>query len=269
MNDLDDELLLAERLQRLGSQIQTPANDLAGDVRRGRVRLRRQRAFMAGVAVVAVAGMSVGAALLHGGGHELEPAGGPATASDSSRTSASASPSPSAPAHRADCIRTPDVSEVAPWRTPPVAGLLRDYRDAVARHLDPSDDHLQRRVSGMQAGGGRCLTSLGTKLGWSVTGQDGLGMIQVEVGGPWSDSEVHLAHDGWRTVPTTLPNVAEAREVTYDGGVAVSITRDDGTVVSLDADRLFGNNSLTPIQGFDFTVDDLLATAADPGFKAP
>lgn len=157
------------------------------------------------------------------------------------------------------------------WEDPAVAPWLASYRDIVAGHLDPRGQHLQREVSGVQMGGSpRCgLSSLGTKLGWTVAGENGQGMVQVEVGRSLHGSQVSMTFDHWESVPSNLPGVTKA-ELAGDGTrMAVLVTRADGLVVGIIADPLFGNNALTPVSGFHFSADDLVATAADPGLALP
>ena len=59
--------------------------------------------------------------------------------------------------------------------------LLKDYRDVIAEHIDPDGTHLQKKPDNLQSGGG-----LGTKLGWTVPGEEGLGMVEVFVGDGWN-----------------------------------------------------------------------------------
>jgi hypothetical protein len=94
-------------------------------------------------------------------------------------------------------------------------------------------------------------------------------MLQVEVAASWQDSQARYYLDGWRIVPLDRPGVAEARVAEDGGRFGVVVRRTDGIVVSVIADPLFGNNSTVPVSGFDFTVEDLLATAADPEFALP
>ena len=164
-----------------------------------------------------------------------------------------------------------DLANGPMWTDPAVRPSLRSYRQIVARHLDPDGQHLEASASNVQAGGSPAcgFAALGTKLGWSVGQSDGLGMIQVEVAASWQDSQTRYYLDGWRIVPLDRPGVAEARVAEAGGRLGVVVTRTDGLVVSLIADPLFGNNSTVPVAGFDFTVDDLLATAADPKFELP
>lgn len=158
------------------------------------------------------------------------------------------------------------------WEDPAVHPWLASYRDILARHLDPRERHLERQVTNIQGGGSpECgFDELGTKLGWSVPGEEGLGMIQVEVSRSRRDSQVQMSSDRWTLLSVTgMPGVERA-EAAHDGDrVAVLVTRDDGLVVGIIADPLFGNNSPTPVSGFGFDVDDLLVAAADREFALP
>lgn len=200
----------------------------------------------------------------------LEVAGsGTATPSDQSTTP---------PASRCGDITTEELvksmREMARnplWEHPAVRPWLLSYRDILARHLDPQGRHLERRVANFQGRGSpECgFDELGTKLGWSVAGEDGLGMVQVEVGENRRDSQVGMTFDAWDEVRSGLPGVERAESAGDGDRVAVLVTRTDGLVVGIIADPLFGNNALTPVSGFDFTVRELVATAADPEFALP
>jgi hypothetical protein len=148
---------------------------------------------------------------------------------------------------------------------------LRTYRAIVARHLDPDEQHLDRKVTNQQSNSGKCgLLALGTKLGWKVEGEDGLGMVEVEVSdGINNGSQVGLLHGGWSPVQLDRPGVKRAKVAEYPEGTAVAVTRTDGLTVWIHAAELFGNNSQLPISGFDFSTEDLLDTAADPEFTLP
>jgi hypothetical protein len=244
----------------------------------GETRTRRWLVPAAAAAVVAG---------LVGGGYAVTSAGNDdATAPRPERslqvagsgTGAPASADPSGPAPACDDLTTAElerslrrITRTPVWTDPRVAPWLDSYRDIVARHLDPGEQHLQQEVSGVQYGGspGCGFSALGTKLGWTVAGEDGQGMVQVEVTRSTRDSQVSMSSDHWETVPSDLPGVAKA-EVARDGGrTAVLVTRDDGLVVGIIADPLFGNNSTTPVSGFDLAADALVATAADPDFALP
>jgi hypothetical protein len=113
------------------------------------------------------------------------------------------------------------------------------------------------------------LNGLVAQLGWTSAGDDGLGMVSVEVTTDWQGAQTRLAHGGWQPAGS-LPAGAVRAYVTGDSdGIAVAVTRADGTTVALDAERLWGNNSVTPVAHMDVTTDELLATAADPRFQMP
>jgi hypothetical protein len=268
MNLQDDEL--ADRLHRATDPIDSPVapDDL---VRLGRAAVRRRRgrtvAAALSVAVLAV-GVGGGAALL----------GGQDGRDDSTQAAdqSSAMPSPVATSAVAPTAAPPSctISSAGPaFRPSDYDDALAGYRAILVAHLDPGGDHLGK-VDNVQ-GSDRCGTvdGLGTKLGWSSPGVSGLGVVQIEVNRGWRDSQIHLAHDGWRPAATVPAGAVRAFVLEYDGGLAaagglaVAVTRPDGITIALDANSLFGNNSTVPTSGMDFSVDQLLQTAADPGFQ--
>lgn len=189
--------------------------------------------------------------------------------------SATASVRPTEVEETCEPAAMPDIKGPSPLESKELAPSLRSYRTILAEHLDPKDQHLDPTITNVQTGSapGCGITALGTKLGWTVPGQDGKGMVQVEVVDLADGrmlTQVHLAHRGWRKVPVAgLPGAVVAYAVEYDGGAAVAVTREDGLTVAIDADHLFGNNATVPVRGFELTVDDLLEAAADPGFQMP
>lgn len=233
----------------------------------------------AGVAAAVAAGVVAGAVLLGGGDEradDIGPAGGGSGAPQTSYVgevspgvttgppcvAADASPGTVSQARKQLRQQTLSYRRLLP--------KVQAYRDVVAQHLDPSGQHLDARASNVQSSGSECdMSGLGTKIGWSVPGQDGLGDLQVEVTTDWNSSQVRLAHDAWLPAHVKLPGVTRAWAVKYDGGFAVAVQRTDGLTVALAADELFGNNSLTGISGFPFSPDDLFETAADPAFTLP
>ena len=162
MNDID------QRLQELGAKIPTPDVPVADDLARGRRRLGVHRLVVTGGTVVAVAVIAAGVALA-GEVFDDGPSAGPAS-------TPSSAPSPTAPA-------SPKASEptAAPESQLTGGELLKQYRDVVAEHIDPDGTHLQKKPDNLQSGGG-----LGTKLGWTVPGQEGLGMVEIFVGNGWN-----------------------------------------------------------------------------------
>lgn len=274
MTDLDDRL--AQGLGRLASTAPLPAVD--DDLERGRRALRRRRGLLAGgFGAAAVASVALLAAMIPGRPSVVDD---PTPAAPSSTPAVPSPAEPSVPVPAPRCVEDRlggDPGTATQDRQAAAPDLLRTYRAILAEHLDPDDAHLQRRASGEQSGTGvdpACpegtmrLMSYGTKLAWRVPGDQGLGMLQVEVSdGDWQDAQVRLSHDSWQPRPVDLPGVAVAEVATYDDGVAVVVHRTDGLSIAIDANALFGNNSLTPLGGgIDLSVDDLLVAAADPRF---
>lgn len=233
---------------------------------------------VAAAAVVAVVGgAAYGVTALRGSGPgEAEPAGRGGSAS---LAEASGSESPAAPSSSAPAEETCEPIEMGSAR-----GRLRqqmddyrdllphvqEFRDVLAKHLDPKGQHLDPKSTNVQSSGSGCgMSALGTKVGWSTPGASGLGMVQVEVSAGDDLTQVHMAHPGWRRLPVDVDGVTSAEQVEYGGGFAVQVVRDDGLTVAVDANLLFGNNSLEPIGAFPFDVADLVEAAADPALQLP
>ena len=233
----------------------------------------------AGVAAAVAAGVVAGAVLLGGGDEradDIGPAGGGSGAQQptySGEVSPGVTSGPPCVAANASPGTISQARKQLRQQLVPDHKLLQEvqaYRDIVAQHLDPAGQHLDARAGNVQSSGSECdMSDLGTKIGWSVPGEDGLGEVQVEVTTDWRSSQIALAHDGWLDAKPKVPGVVRAWSVKYDGGFAVAVTREDGLTVVLSADELFGNNSLTGISGFPFSPDDLFETAVDPAFTLP
>ncbi|NYI46027.1 hypothetical protein BJ993_003107 [Nocardioides aromaticivorans] len=265
---------LSAGLHRLTDTL-APSADPAGDLRRGRRRRRRTRlAVGCGSAVVAASALAV--AVLPPGEEQAPVAEDPVTTPSATPVTTPASTASAAPATNR-CI---DLDDRGPGPNGTIVAAAPDlldlYRTILVERLDPAERHLGPGRTNNQVGasgndgcraGQVRLTSYGTKLDWRVPGESGLGMIQVEVtSGPWQDAQMRYAYDFWAPRKVNLPGVRSAGVASYDGGVAVVVHRTDGLSVAIDANTLFGNNSLTPVSGMDVAVRDLLAAAADPRF---
>lgn len=233
---MNDTLDLEQRLRDLAGSVPTPATPVEQDLERGRRRVRRTRWLAtgggaAGVAVLALAVGLVGAATDPGG------------------------TTPSGPATQATDSPSPTPSPARDDRTG--AELLQTYRDVLAEHLDPDGTHLQKKPDNLQSGGG-----LGTKLGWTMPDQDGLGMVEIFVGGGWRGSvDVRCAVPAAACSVITVDGT-DASLVEWEGSTTVVVEGAQGPV-SITVDPLFGNNSLVPVEGMDIPVDDLVRAAAD------
>jgi|1185.fasta_scaffold25528_2 hypothetical protein len=269
---------LTERLHRLTDTIDGPV-PTAAVVRRGRAAVRRKRVIgtAAALSVFTAAGvLSVTSGLLSHP-EDRERLAGPATSPSASSTPTHGKtngkkddqkPSKTSRASTTWCNGGTRAYQARLRRYGPT---LATYRDLVAEHLDPQQQHLQKEVTGgdINTAKGCVLDALGTKLGWTNAGEDGLGMVVVEVTTDWRTAQTNLAHGGWHPASSLPAGAARAYVADYQGGTAVAVTRSDGTTVALDAARLFGNNSVTPVTSMDVTTDELLATAADPRFQLP
>lgn len=272
MNDLPDDQDIAERLQRLASGVEARATDPTEDVRRGRARLRRRQTLAAVGSAAAIAAVAGGAAAFAGhGGASVVPADD-ATVSSAvgvpTATSNSASNSAAACTISAGSAISHEDQLDDPLKSPTVMAALTSYAQILGSHLDPSGRHLQKVPTGFTGmspsscnPGGHA--ELGTKLSWTTPGQTGQAMVFVSVTNDWADDQIHLAHDHW----VSLERMPDAWAAT--DGSAVAVRHADGTVVAIEADQTFGNNSTVGVAGFGFTGTQLLDAATDPRFALP
>ena len=242
---MNDTLDLEQRLRDLAAAAPVPPTPLEQDLERGHRRLRRARLLAGagaavGVAAVALAVGLVGTATESG---DPVPAGAPTEV-------ASDDPAPSEP---------------SPLRQKEPNGgqLLQTYRDVLAEHLDPDGRHLQEKPDNLQYGSG-----LGTKLAWTVPGQEGMGMVQIFVGPGWrSDVGGLCGEPGATCSKTTVDGVTAT--VIEGGGSTTVVVRKGRVPVAITVQELFGNNSLVPVDGLDLDVADLVRAAADERIVPP
>lgn len=243
MNDID------QRLRRLDATIPAPDVRLEDDLARGRRRLRRHRWLVTGGTVAGVSVIALGVALagdvLDDGPSSAPPATAPSSASS---PEASESPTPSEPP-------TPEDQRTG-------GELLKDYRDVIAEYVDPDGTHLQMKPDNLQSGGG-----LGTKLGWNMPGQDGLGMVEVFVGKGWNGF-IGADCDYGAQCRTERVDGIEAQVLESNGSTTVVVRRAGGEV-AITVDALFGNDSLVPVEGMDIQIDQLVRAAADERLTPP
>ena len=242
---------LEQRLHLLAEEAAPPPVATSDDVARGRRGLARRRTA-AGAAVLATAAVVTVAALGLGG--DSDTAGpGPAGPGPSTTATDPAPPSPS-----------PTPTGAPPDRRSGKQ-LLTAWARALGSHLDPDGGHLQRKPDNLQGGAG-----LGTKLGWRVEGESGLGMVQVYVGrDAFSGSYTGLTCGSGPACETVTVGGVEMRIQRVDGTTSVYHVQPDGDRVFLYLDPLFGNNSLTPLASLDFPLRVLAAAVSDPAFTTP
>ena len=246
----DFQTVLEDRLQTLAESAPPPPLAAADDVERGRRGLVRRRAAVGAAALATAAVVTVGAVGVTAGSDDAGPdpaAPGPSTTA-TDPVSPSPSPTPAEPVDRRNGKQ-----------------LLTDWAKALARHLDPSGGHLQTRPDNYQGGGG-----LGTKLGWSVPGEDGLGMVEIFVGrGAFAGSFGPSCDRISAPCDEVTVRGVEMRVQRIGDTTAVYHVQDDGDRVWLYLDPLFGNNSLVPVESLDFPLRTLAAAVSDPAFTTP
>lgn len=266
MESIEDEL------NRLAADVEVPLADPADDLARGRARLRRRRAGVGGAAVASLAVAAViGGVALAGGGAGGRADEEPGYAGQSDATSELSG------SEAVEQVRERHAEEPAAVDPPDsIDAALLVYRDVVAEYLDPSGEHLQKRPNNEQSGGGGAPDDvyLGTKLGWSNPGQDGLGMVQVGV------ASSQAALDGWwpcgayRDQAWTCRQATDETGKTYETASSgraemILVRRTDGLLVVITLDALFGNNSLVPVEDFGFAAELVVAAASDPRIQLP
>ena len=242
--------LIETRLHDAARGVSLPSTSVREHLTRGRRRVRRRRLATAGAAVATVVAVAVGAALVGPSDRD----GAPVASSEPDRAvDPTAPPSPTG-------SPTPSVSpsaSITPSDTRPDEELLQAYRDVIAEYVDPTGQHLQRVPDNQQSGGG-----LGTKLGWSNAGEEGLGVIEVFVSDSWADQWYLWCDDTQDCRDLTVGDI-DARVLREDGTTWVGVQRADGSVAVLSVSTLFGNNSTVPVSDIDVSVGDLARIAAD------
>lgn len=281
MNRPDQQL--DEQLHRMATRVRVPQVPVATDLARGRRRLRRTRLLTGGAAAATVLAVAVGAAAAPG---VLHADGRPGFSGSGSPDPSSTGPAPTGPSGDATPVRPARV-QLTPTHAPPAApdgASLQDrsatlvaWEGVLAEHLDPRWQHLVKydaRTNGnvqTSTGGDGVVTALGSKYGWRVAGEAGLGMLQVSVDAGWKDLywDCGRPASGWDCRDARGPHGEQARTARHDGVLDVAVQHDDGEVVVLTADSLFGNNSTVPVSGLDVSEQGLLAAAADDRLALP
>jgi hypothetical protein len=279
-----DEERLTERLHALTATIDGPA-PTAAVLRRGRASVRRTRLLgaTAALSVLATAGVLGAASGLLSHSARTQRPGGAAGSPQTSVAPATGHHGSKQAAKKAG--KQPAVetwcNQVGPQRAREedrrYGSTRAGYADLVIEHLDPHQLHLNKSQGGGDTTGRNCaLLALDTNLGYTSPGDDGLGVVRVEVTTASASRQLHIGlwqarppAGGWHPAASIPSGAVRAYVKEGSDDTAVVVIRADGTLVELDAERLWGNNSLTPVTHMDITVDQLLETAADPRFQLP
>lgn len=264
---------LENALHRIAAGVTPPVVPVAEDLARGRRRRRRTRLSVVGGAAVAVAVVGLGTAVVPDlVSADGDPAPGPQTSLPSQSPDASETPSAEPevreiePSPGGDPLGIPDGGMDAITHDPD----LNRWREVLAEYLDPGGEHLEKGVSNMQGGTG----SKGTKLAWTNAGETGMGMVQVSVNAGWSGllwacGVEFSGLESWDCRDVPAPRGLTGTIAEHDGITEVAVEHEDGLVVVLTVDTLFGNNSTVPVSGIDLGDDLLVRAAADPRLDLP
>jgi hypothetical protein len=244
------------------------------DLERGRAALRRRRVLMTSSSVLAATVVLGIALVVSGGGSVRQSAPEPAAPKTPSPTFQESSvtleptPAPStlAPKERRvkQAQRYAGLTASADWRN----GLY----DVVASVLDPQKRHLNYSTQSLQSGSdGSGGISMGIKLGWTMPGQPGEGMVQIslsdQAGESADESQIYLG------APMRDRSLAGGASVRVgerpDGAFAVSHRQPDGETVWVLVEPLFGGNSLEPVTGMEVSRADVFRLVQDERLDLP
>lgn len=272
---IEDEEL-RRQFDRVGFAGEPPMVSTAtDDLVRGRRHLHRRRIATLGGGALGVAAAGVGVAL-------LLPGSGPASSDLEVAGGADGPAAAEVPAETPTASTTPqDEPASTPTQAPglwdlPFPATRQLLLDTAVEHLDPAHEHLPAESTGVTGGG----TNVGTKLEWLVEGDDGMGLVQVAVTGPGFADEHEFAREDFavnigceidtdRCTEQPIPGTDETALVgaaNPDLHLLFSIVyeRADGSFVGIAVSDLFGNNSLTPLQEMDVTLEQGFAFVTDP-----
>ncbi|TDD65691.1 hypothetical protein E1262_24380 [Jiangella aurantiaca] len=268
---MNEDEQLRERFRGVGFAGEPPmASTAADDLARGRRHLRRRRAAALSGGVVGMVAVAAGVAL-------ALPGGGPAGDEDLPVAGGSAAETSAPPA------TTPTEPTATPSEMPGGFSLTRQLlRETAAEHFDPAGDHLNNDANSLHGGGFENAVNVGTKLGWTVPGEDGEGLVQVGVTAPgYVDAGEYAVENFIVDFGCDLPEHCTEQTVPGTGETvlvappnpdmhlqfAVSYERADGSMVGVAVYDLFGNNSLAPVSEVEITLEQAFAFVTDADLR--
>ena len=277
---MDIERDLRDRLDSATQHLGFDDFDVTKDLGRGRRRMRRNHFAAAGSGMLVAAVIGAGWMLV--GGPDGGTTSGPPAQFTASQEGDAATPSPSAasstvPSDKASHPGNKAGEPTLQGVTGPSLKSTRQFRyglyDIVADHLDASKKYLNYDTNNLQSiGGGQdSQRSLGIKLGWSVPGQAGEGMVQISVSnitGP--DADPCGLYSGTTCKPVDLPGGGSAQlGQAADGTFEVAFRQPDGEKVGVIVDPLFGNNSTVAVDDMAISKQDVYALVQDTRISLP
>ena len=268
---MDEERLWDDAFTRAAESDRRASDfDVAQDVARGRRRVRRTQsltAAAAGLAVTAVVGATL---LLSPNGATSEGVAQPVGSGDATptfqepRMTLEPSPSPTPTGLGSDAAGNDPMEPTRSWRN----GIY----DITASVLDPEKKYLNYATQSLQSGGdGTGGIHLGIKLGWSVPGRPGEGMVQVQL----STETGPDAAGCWEFPVGRCQTVLAKSGLRYeigrgaDGQFVVIHEQSDGERVLVYVDPLFRGNALVPVQEMAVTEGDVLRLVQDDRLDLP
>lgn len=283
----DDELL--RRFEQLSFHDEPPMPfAVEQDIARGRRRLRRHwlvwgAGVLGGTAVVAAAtlinpfeGPFVESPLA--GIDSGLPVAGPASTptddpsdEDPSGADSSGGPSGTNDGPGPDGPRSPNVPDEG-IEFPKTRTLLLQKS---IQHLDPDAVHLPDSSHSFNGGSGNAIAEVGTKLSWTIPGEEGAGMILPVVTSPgFQPDELNIAEE----IGCSPLSACQQVDLPKGAGTAwvanpdqrvwgALYQRPDGSVVGLQVSDLFGNDTTTPVSDVDITREQALEFVTDDDLR--
>lgn len=263
-----------EQIVRLVGEIEFPAEPqmetvVGSYVLLGERRLRRRRMVIAAAGILgSVAAIATGIAIAL--------PDDPATGVVEPSTREIARPSPQVTPSPLESPPTlPEVDEL------PFSATRQLLIDSAIEHFDPARSHMTAESGSFSGRGIGDKVEVGTKLGWTVPGESGEGMLYVAVTAPGYVAEEHalelfaglgtdlqIAEFSQRELPGTGEQawVAENVQTGAFGTLVIGVVyeRGDGSLVGVGAYDMFGNNSLEPVSTIDVDLHRAAAFVTDP-----
>ena len=264
---------LENQLRALAGTIEAPHAAVTDDVARGQRAARGRRVTVMAGAAAACAAIAVVSVTLPGVLDQTNDRPAPYTGDGKATPLPGPDPTP----------KTPEDGEVVAPFTDPNAGSseipgmggpetmyvylpeFKKWNNVLAEHLDPQRLHLEKvtkaTINVQSSSTIESAGALGSRFGWTNSGESGLGMLQISVAAGWPYAEAWCEST---CAPITVAGSPRALTYESNGSRSVAVERGDGLVVTLTTDALFGNNSIEPVAGMDLSIDDLAEAAADP-----
>lgn len=253
-------------------------HDVADDIARGRRRLRRRQGLAAGVTALAVTSV-VGLTMFvssFGAGTQTAPqvaAPGDPSPAESEAPSLTPSQSPRSPSPTLPPSEGPPVNEDNAFDT---LESTKEWRngvyDVTASVLDPRKRHLDYSTQGLQSGSWTTgQMHMGIKMGWSVPGRAGEGMVQVMISNERPQDAIGCLEFVGDQCTEVVAKTGEHYQVGRGepGEFLVIYEQPDGERVFVYVNPLFGNNSLEPVGDMAVSEWDAVRLAMDDRLNLP